>query len=277
MLSVAYKTTPQDLPGYQLGRALGRGGFGEVWEATADRGRRVALKFLPYANTSAAAEEIRSIQLVRQLRHRGLVRIEKVWSCPGYLVIAMELADGSLIDLARAYKEEFRSPIPADYVCFLLKQAADALDFLNSQRHLVRGRRVSFQHCDIKPGNLLIFGETVKLCDFGLTTTVNSLFKNRRPAGTPEYSAPEVLQGRISEATDQFSLAVTYCELRADKLPFPGMPEVYSQSYRRPLPDLSMLPVAERPIVERALSPNPIERWPTCCALIAELERAVTR
>jgi serine/threonine protein kinase, bacterial len=275
MLSVAYKTTPEDLPGYQLCRALGRGGFGEVWEAQAEGGRHVALKFLPYANSSAASEEVRSIQLVRQLRHRGLVRIEKVWCCPGYLVIAMELADGSLTDLARAYKEEFQTPIPADYSCFLLMQAADALDFLNGFRHKVRDRRVSFQHCDIKPGNLLIFGETVKLCDFGLTTRVNSLCKNRRPAGTPEYSAPEVLRSRISEATDQFSLAVTYCELRGDRLPFPGMPEVYSQNYRRPPPDLSMLSAVEQPIVQRALSSNPTERWPTCRAFMAELERVV--
>jgi serine/threonine protein kinase len=275
MYTVAYRTTPEDLQGYELCGELAHGGFGDVWRARNGSGKLFALKFIPYANSSAASEEIRSIQMVKQLRHRGLVLIDKVWCCAGYLVIAMELADGSLTDMARAYKEEFQSPIPADYVCYLLLQAATAIDFLNSHRHLIRGRCVGFQHCDIKPSNLLVFGEMVKLCDFGLTTTVTSTFKNRRPAGTPDYSAPEVVLGRISEATDQFSLAVTYCELRGDKLPFPSMPEVYSRSYTRPAPDLSMVTAAERPILQRALAPNPPDRWPTCTAFMTALEDAI--
>jgi serine/threonine protein kinase len=275
MLTAPIKTIPEDLGGYQVCHLLGQGGFGEVWEARNEHDKHVALKFLPYADCSEASDELRSIQLVKHLRHPNLVRIEKVWYSPGYLVIAMELADGSLADLAQAYEAEFQSPIPADHICFLLSQAAEAIDFLNTHCHLVRGRPVGVQHCDIKPGNLLVFGETVKLCDFGLTTTVTSPLRSRRPAGTPQYSAPEVLQGRISEATDQFALAVTYCHLRCNRLPFPNLPEVYHRAYARPAADLSMLTVAERPILRRALASNSHERWPSCQAFIAELERVI--
>src|SRR4051812_18038953 len=62
-------------PGYQLRRFLGRGGFGEVWDARAPDGRPVALKFLPCGDGLHAARETRSIQLVRNIDHPGLIHV----------------------------------------------------------------------------------------------------------------------------------------------------------------------------------------------------------
>src|SRR5262245_49322073 len=115
----------QPRPGYHLRRLLGGGAFGQVWEADTEDGPPVALKFMPCGNGGAATRELRSIQIVRQLSHPRLIRIHQVWCQPGYLVVAMELADGSLLDLLELCKEEHGTPIPARQACDFLTQAAE--------------------------------------------------------------------------------------------------------------------------------------------------------
>jgi serine/threonine protein kinase len=264
-------------PGYRLRQRLGRGGFADVWEAETADGKAIALKFMPCDDSGAAAKEIRSIQAVRQLCHPNLIRIDQVWCYQGYVVVAMELADGSLLDLLEAYQYEFGSPIIPEQACSLLAQVATALDFLNARQHRLNGQIVAIQHCDVKPSNMLLFGETVKLADFGLSSQTTSQLKFHRRAGTLDYTAPEVLQGRLSDRTDQYALAVSYCLLRGGQLPFTDSPGSFanSQSYTRPAPNLSMLSEREQPIITRALSPVPQYRWPSCAELIAQLARLV--
>jgi serine/threonine protein kinase len=262
-------------PGYRLRRLRGRGSFGQVWEAETDTGKPVALKFLACAGDQAGME-VRSLQLIRDCAHPGLVRIDKVWSAPNCLVIAMELADGSLADLLDVYRVDLQTALPRDHVLPLLAQAAQALDFLNTCQHYVNGHWVSFQHCDVTPANLLVFGETVKLSDFGLTTALTSCEKTHQRAGTPAYAGPEVFQGRVSEQTDQYALAVCCCVLRGGRLPFPDSPATFDPRYVRPAPDLSMLDPDERLAISRALAPVPQDRWPSCGELVAQLARADT-
>jgi serine/threonine protein kinase len=262
-------------PGYRLRQLLGRGGFAEVWEAETSTGGTLALKFMPANDSLAASKEIRSIQAVRELEHPNLIHIDQVWCQPGYIVIAMELADGSLLDLLDAYISEFQTPIVAEQVCLHLSQAADGIDFLNSRSHVIEGRRVAIQHCDIKPSNLLLFGDTVKLADFGLASPTSSPLKFHRRAGTLDYTAPEVFQGRLSDWTDQYALAVSYCLLRGGYLPFRDTPKTFEKTFVRSAPDLSMLPAVEQPIVHRALSSTPQDRWPSCKEFISRLSKVV--
>jgi len=262
-------------PGYRLRQLLGRGGFAEVWEAETPARTTVALKFMPANDGLAAAKEIRSIQAVRLLDHPNLIHIEQVWCHMGYIVIAMDLADGSLLDLLDAYASEFNSPMVGEQVCMYLSQAAEGLDFLNARIHMLEGRKVAFQHCDIKPSNLLLFGDVVKVADFGLASPTSSPLKFHRRAGTLNYTAPEVFQGRLSDWTDQYALAISYCELRACRLPFTDTPATFVKNFVRMPPDLTMLPEAERPIVYRALAPTPQDRWPTCKEFMARLSKVV--
>jgi serine/threonine protein kinase len=265
--------TPELHPGYRLRRLRGRGSFGQVWEAETDAGEPVALKFLPCAGDQAGME-VRSLQLIRDRAHPGLVRTDKVWSAAGCLVVAMELADGSLADLLDVYRADLRTALPRDHVLPLLAQAAEALDFLNTCQHYVHDHWVTFQHCDVTPTNLLVFGDKIKLSDFGLTTALTTCEKKHQRAGTPAYAGQEVFQGRVSEHTDQYALAVCYCMLRGGRLPFPASPPTFDPRYVRPAPDLSMLDPEERPAVNRALAPVPQDRWPSCGELVARLARA---
>jgi serine/threonine protein kinase len=226
------------------------------------------------AEGRAAREEVRSIQVVRNLSHSNLIHIDRIWSYRNYLVVTMELADTCLDGFLRAHQDRFGTPIAAQQVCEWLAQVAEALDFCNSQHH-VDGQRVTIQHCDVKPNNFLLCGRTVKLSDFGLASMLTSPWKVHRHAGTPDYSAPEIFQGRLSNRSDQYALAVSYCRLRGGRLPFRETPPAFSRGYVRPAPDLTMLPPSEQPLIARALALTPENRWPSCSELIARLTAAV--
>jgi serine/threonine protein kinase len=133
---------------------------------------------------------------------------------------------------------------------------------------MIGGRLMAFQHGDVKPSNLLAFGDRVKLSDFGLSSATTMSLKRSLPVGTEHYAAPEVHQGRVSTWTDQYALAITYCQLRGGRLPFAGSAQ---PGESRPPLDLGMLTEAERPILARALGMAPPERWPSCGELMTRL------
>ncbi|MFO0849721.1 MAG: protein kinase [Gemmataceae bacterium] len=261
------------VPGYRLIRLRGRGGFATVWEAAGPTGERVALKFMSSANLSSTARELRSLQSVQAVEHPNLLKIRNVWSAPGCIVIGMDLADASLLDLIEVYLEELgRQPEP-EKLCYYLYQAAQALDFLNARRHRIDGKLVALQHGDIKPNNILLVGDEAKLADYGLATQLQGPAAPCPRHGTAEYCAPEVFQGTLTEKSDQFSFAVTYFVLRTLRFPYPAPPADREQlrNYVRPDPDLSPLPPAEQPILARALSVIPQTRWPSCHDLMTAL------
>jgi serine/threonine protein kinase, bacterial len=258
-------------PGYRLRQLISRGGFGEVWEAETDDGQTLALKFLPVHNALATTKEIRAIQAIRQLSHPNLVRIDQVWTHLGYIIIAMEMAEGSLLDLLEAYRSEFNTAVAPEEIACHLTQVAVALDFLNTRQHNLDGRRVGFQHCDVKPSNVLLFGDTAKLCDFGLSTPTSSMLRGHLRAGTLDYAAPEIFQGRLSDRTDQYALAVTYYQLRTGELPFTDTPASFVATYTRPTPELKLIPKVEQIVVARALATVPQDRWPSCGEFVTRL------
>jgi serine/threonine protein kinase len=265
-------------PGLKLIQLRGRGGFAEVWEAESPHGERIAVKFMLSRNSSSSVKEMRIIQAVQKLCHRHLLRISDVLSIPDYIVVAMELADGSLLDLLDVYQTEYNSPLPAVLAAGYLKQAALGLDFLNSRRHLFDGRQVGFMHCDVKPSNLLVIGETIKLADFGLCNPLVDRQGNCARAGTLDFAPPEVHRGQLSETSDQYSLAVTYYHLRTGQFPFPhptgGFNRAYS--YSRPAPDLSLIHCGERRVLERALDLESHNRFPSCVAFAKAMNDVVS-
>lgn len=264
------------IPGLKLIQLRGRGGFAEVWEAEDKYGDRIAVKFMTSANSASSVKEMRIIQAIQKLGHRHLLHIRDVWSVPGYIVVAMELADGSLFDMLDVYQAEYHMPLPPVLVAGYLRQAALALDFLNMRRHTFEGRSVGFMHCDVKPSNLLLVGEMVKLADFGLCTPTVHLQSSYGKAGTLDFAAPEVHRGHLSETSDQYSLAVTYYHLRTGAFPFPPPAKFETvYSYKRPAPDLNRVTRGERRVIERALDLEPTNRWPSCSAMMDALTAAL--
>lgn len=261
--------------GFRLTRLLGKGSHGEVWEAATERGATLGLKFIPAESGLATPREIKAIQSLRLLRHPHLVRLDQVWTMPGYLVVAMELCEGTLADLRFAYQSEYGTSIPSNIACEYLTQVASALDFLNTRQHRIDGQVAGVQHGGVKGSNLLLFGDTVKVSDFEQSSLTSVPAPLLPQLSGLQYAAPEVFEGYLSAQSDQHALAVTYCELRGGRLPFPPLTEFRkSWPQRRPAPDLSMLPPAEQPVIARALDRVPQNRWPSCSDLMQALDRA---
>jgi len=262
-------------PGYRLLRLRGRGGFATVWESTTPTGERVALKFMSSAAAGTTSREVRSLQAVKSLSHPSLLPIRQVWSIPGCIVIAMDLAEASLLDLFELYLEELGTFIEFPKLSLHLHTVAESLDFLNARRHRIDGRLVGLQHGDIKPNNILLVNDRPMLADYGLATPTSGTHTPCPRHGTAEYCPPEVFQGYLSDRSDQFSLAVTYHVLRTGLFPFPKPPGVGEalRNYVRPEANLSALSAVEKPIVARAMHAIPQNRYATCLEFMNALLR----
>ncbi len=263
------------LPDYELVGLLGRGGFGEVWKARGPGGFDVALKFV-HLGEAAGDVELRALEVMKGIRHPNLLPLFGAWQRDGMLVVAMELADGTLLDRLRQARAQGLPGVPRDELLEHLRDAARGLDFLNDYRAPTEsgGRPVGVQHKDVKPQNLLLVGGAVKVADFGLAKVLEHSVTAISGGLTPSYAAPEFFNGQATRWSDQYCLAVAYCELRGGKLPFEGSVLQIMAGHSLHPPDLSMLPDEERPAVARALAKKPDERWPSCRAFAEALTEA---
>ena len=263
------------LPEYELVKLLGRGGFGEVWRAAGPGGFDVALKFIRLGGP-AAQIELRSLELMKGIRHPHLLTLFGAWQRDDYLIVAMELADRTLLQRLQECVEQGLPGIPVLELLEYTDEAAEGLDYLNEGRHpSPSGTPSGVQHKDVKPQNLLLVGGSVKVADFGLVQVLEQTAVSATGGLTPAYAAPEIFAGRTTKWSDQYSLAVTYCHLRGGRLPFSGSAAKLMAGHIAQPPDLSMLPEVERDAVERALAKEPGRRWPNCRAFAEALEAAV--
>jgi serine/threonine protein kinase len=257
--------------GYVLVKLLGKGGFGEVWNATGPGGFSVALKFIRLGG-EAARVELRSLEVMKSIRHGHLLHMSGAWQVGDYLIIAMELADCTLLDQLNAARKQDEKGIPPAELIEYMRDAAKGIDYLNERHHLTpSGNPVAIQHKDIKPQNLLVVGGTVKVADFGLARVLQHTVTMATGNMTPAYAPPEFFEDKVTRWSDQYSLAVTYCQLRGGQLPFTGSALQIMAGHASRVPDLSMIPGPERAPVARALSKKPEERWPDCRAFVEAL------
>jgi serine/threonine protein kinase len=265
----------QPMPGYRLVGPLGSGAFGIVWEAERNDGQRVALKFIDCRTRPASiiAGEVRMLRGLTELRHPHFIPLLGVHASTKYLVLEMERADGNLADLHAAYQEQTGGNMPADHALELLDQAAAALDFLAEIKSPVLSAH-GLQHCDVKPSNLLIVGETLKVGDFGLCAGSGWQTHTGGWKGTLPYAAPELFKGSAAPGTDQYALAVTFCELVMGDRAFCKRDSRETAPTCMPI-DMTKLRTSEFPVIMRALHPYPSSRWPSCKAFLQSLRKVV--
>ncbi|MFT3710198.1 MAG: serine/threonine-protein kinase [Archangium sp.] len=188
------------IKGYRVGRCLGRGAMGEVYEARREAiGRRVALKVLRQGTDTAlnaAKRLLEEARAVNVIRHPGIIQIFDVGvmeSRRPYLV--MELLEGrSLGTVLR------RGALQLAEATHVLEQILCAL---------VAAHSAGVVHRDLKPSNVFLIDEGVKLLDFGVARREGREELLTAPAttvGSIGFMAPEQLRGQSAPASDLYAL-----------------------------------------------------------------------
>src|SRR5688500_8253683 len=133
----------------------------------------------------------------------------------------------------------------------------------------------SLQQLDVKPENLLLVGGRIKVADFGLVKDIQEATASMMGGLTPVYAPPEVFEGTPSRRSDQYSLAIVFQEMLTGVLPFPGKTAAQlAAQHLNAKPRLSSLPAADQPVIARALSKNPKDRFASSRELVNALEAA---
>src|SRR6266700_8402184 len=218
-MSIKREPNSEPLPGYRLIEPLGSGGFGEAWKCEAPGGLFKAIKFV-FGNMNSldmegarAEQELHALQRIKEVRHPFVLSLDRIEVVEGELVIVIELADKSLHDIYVECQTAGMVGIPRDDLLRYMRDAAEALDHMNEKHNL--------QHLDVKPRNLFVVCDRVKVADFGLVKHLERQSASGLLRGvTPLYAAPETFTGKISPQSDQYSLAIVYQEMLTGQRPF---------------------------------------------------------
>lgn len=259
------------LGSYRLLRLLGRGGFGEVWEAEDGRDqRRVALKLLTEVLTPEARERFRREgRIAASIRHPRVVFLYAAEQLAGLPALVMELLSGGTLEQL----VERSGPLPWKEAVARILELAEGLDAAHEKGIL---------HRDIKPSNCFLDGSGgVKIGDFGLSlpTEEGQSFSTRGTyAGTPAYSSPEQVRGaKLDVRSDLFSLGATFYFLLTGAAPFGGssLGEVLARVLADPARPMAAhgvaLPRGLERVVAKLLAKRPEARYRDYGALRAAL------
>jgi hypothetical protein len=197
---------------FRLLEMLGRGGMASVYKAER-HGELAALKrpLLTLLDDPEFLERfLREADIGRTLNHPNIVRILERGRVERVPYFTMELlAGGTLQGLARSGAGEPRS------AAAIVVQVAEALDFAHSK---------GVVHRDLKPSNVMLLRDgTVKVMDFGIAQArrFEGITATGAFLGTPDYVAPEMIEGRGAEArSDLYALGVILFELLTGRQPF---------------------------------------------------------
>ena len=269
------------LAGYKLEAQVGAGGMAVVFRARDERlGRLVALKVLAPALTADDGFRRRFIAESRAaaaVDDPHIIPVYEAGEANGALFIAMRFVQGG--DL-RAVLGREGMLAPARAAAFI-SPVASALDTAHG---------AGLVHRDVKPANILVDArpgrpEHVYLSDFGVSKgamSSASLTAAGQFLGTPDYSAPEQIQGlAVDGRADQYALACVAYQLLAAAVPFErdqGMAVLFAH-LSAPPPSLAVrrpdLPGAVDQVLARALAKAPEKRFESCRDFAAALREAL--
>ncbi|MCP4659583.1 MAG: protein kinase, partial [bacterium] len=272
------KPGPVLLDRWLIVRLLGRGGFGEVFEAIdLDRRQSQAVKLLEprmLAREEYLTRFRREFEIMRELEHPRVVRVYEYREEPEQqlALISMEhVAGGTVSDLVTLARHQ-EQPVPLPLALRIAGQTIEAL---------VAAHRREVLHRDVTPRNILLAGgpaaelvadaqrdPQVKLVDFGIAGLVkpSTFSQTSRAMGTMGYVAPEMFSPapRVTPAADLYGVAAVTYELVTGQLPVgrfespselrAGLPATVAETLDSLLLDLLRRNPDERPDAEAALA-----------------------
>jgi serine/threonine protein kinase len=201
---------------YRVGRLLGEGGMGKVFEAEERlSGRKVALKVLrPELARSEPARRLfeNEMTVLSRLDHPNIVRCLACAEVSGDLVMALELLEGRT--LRNLMLDE--GALPWERAVGIVAQMASALSAAHEHAPPI-------VHRDLKPENVMVLAaDTIKVTDFGIAKVLAALgSKTTHSVGTLQYMSPEQIDaGPIDGRSDLYALGLVFYELVAGRPPF---------------------------------------------------------
>ncbi len=210
--------TGQQVGPYVIGERIGRGGFGEVWQARHEAiARDVAIKVLhaKYSRDAAAvARFVAEAKAANTIDHPNIVQVFDFGElADGRCYFVMELLRGQTLRQLLAE----RGSLPIAEAMPILRGIAQAIDAAHA---------VQLAHRDLKPDNVFVLSDgRVKVIDFGLVKLVGdaseALTETGAIAGTPLYMSPEQFRGReIGLPSDAYSFGALAYHVLVGQPPF---------------------------------------------------------
>lgn len=276
---------------FRIARRIGQGAQGEVYLAHDTRlDRKVALKTLtaskrqtgrdssPQARAGtassakdAAAQLLDEARIVSQLNHPGIVAIYDADEDQGIPYLVLEYAEGETL----AARLQAQGALPAHEAATIAAQLLAALGAAHAK---------GVMHRDVKPSNIMLSGDAVRLMDFGIAR-LRSADAEQGYVGTPGYVAPEYLAGEAyTEASDLFSVGAVLYEMLTGKRPleaenqFATMQRQLTEAVPPPSADAPKVQESLDAIVLKALARTPSQRYASAQqmrdALLAYLDPA---
>ena len=271
---------------YVVLELIGAGAMGLVYAAyDPELERKVALKLLrpdgaDVDHNALRARLLREARALARFSHANVITVLDVGTLGDEVFLAMELVEGTtlrgyLLGTPRGWRERLRV-------------------FCAAGEGLRAAHGAGIVHRDFKPDNVLVGKDgRVKVTDFGLArhgdrepqtelaaadvpqpsarAILSRLTRTGAVAGTPAYMAPEQRAGgAATAASDQYAFALAVSEALLGERPDSKLVLAVTTSGARP-------PSALRPILTRALAPEPAARWPSMDALLAALEKLQRR
>src|SRR5262245_37903565 len=267
---------------YEILGPLGAGGMGEVYRARDTRlERTVAIKVLPAHLCSDQTRQRfeREAKTISRLSHPHICSLYDASRDEGVDYLVLEYLEGELLSDRLA-----RGALPLDQVLRFGLEMADALQ---------KAHQHGIVHRDVKPGNVMLTRNGVKLLDFGLAKaeaplarpggqtampTRDDLTQEGTIVGTLQYMAPEQLEGKDADArTDIFALGVVLYEMATGRKAFSGTSQAslisaIMKDEAVPISRINpMTPASLEHTVRTCLAKDPEDRWQSAHDLKAQL------
>ena len=265
---------PETLSGqYKLGRQIGAGGMGVVYEGTdLSLNRPVAVKKMHEELRLDRRERERFVteaKTVAALHHPHIVDIYAIIEEKEEVYLIFEYVAGKTVEELI----ERKGSLGFSESMAVMRAAVSALDFAH-------GRGVI--HRDLKPSNLMVNEQgCVKVMDFGIAhlakESVSRVSMTKTVVGTPRYMAPEQEQGVVRRESDVYALAACFYEMLCGRMPFEGvgagiLMNKINKAYVPVSRFVSGLPEGIDEVFSKAFEPDPEARFHTVKEFLGALE-----
>ncbi len=260
---------------YQIDSLYDSGGMSNVYRGVDIKtGRQVAVKVLKPEFTGNKEYVLRFSKEARamaQLKHKNIVRMIDSGSAGDIHFIVFEFISGQTL------KQRINlSVIPPVEATQIMIDICSAIDHAHSK---------GLVHRDIKPQNVLIQEELVKLTDFGIAKNISGstiVNENTEVMGSAHYFSPEQAMGeKIDTRSDIYSLGIVLYEMVTGQLPFDGETSVavaikhINEPLREPKELMPDLPKSLNAIILKATRKDKEKRYSSAKELKDDLQHSL--